>query len=176
MTLPAKDDPAFTTYMRGSNRHQRTGTAASAEWDQACRQRWRALALLVKAKLEAVESGIVSFEEEFLAHVVLPDGSTVYQAAKGGIAIAYQTGIMQPLSEHPKLKERRAFCDLPYPQQCALKCNDAAFAEFMQSEPGEDCAGAVRYYCKVASRSEILPGTKSAELWIQLLREFEGIR
>lgn len=46
-------------------------------WQQATRQRWRALLLVIKAKLEAVECGITTFEEEFLAHLVLPDGSTV---------------------------------------------------------------------------------------------------
>ena len=33
--------------------------------------------MVIKAKLEAVESGIVTFEQEFLAHLVLPDGATV---------------------------------------------------------------------------------------------------
>jgi hypothetical protein len=41
------------------------------------RQRWRALALVIKAKLEAVESGITAFEEEFLPHIVMPTGQTV---------------------------------------------------------------------------------------------------
>jgi hypothetical protein len=40
------------------------------------RQRWRALTLVIKAKLEAVESGIATIEEEFLAHVVVPGGGT----------------------------------------------------------------------------------------------------
>ncbi len=39
------------------------------------RRRWRALLLLVKAKLESVASGIVEFDREFLAHIVI-DGST----------------------------------------------------------------------------------------------------
>jgi len=47
------------------------------KWEQACRQRWRALALAIKAKLEAVESGITTFEDEFLAHIVMPDGKTI---------------------------------------------------------------------------------------------------
>ena len=42
-----------------------------------CRQRWRALNLAIKAKLEAVESGIVTFDQEFLAHIVGPSGQTV---------------------------------------------------------------------------------------------------
>lgn len=34
--------------------------------DQEVRRRWRALVLVVKSKLEAVATGIVTFEEEFL--------------------------------------------------------------------------------------------------------------
>ncbi len=45
--------------------------------EQADRQRWRALLLVVKAKLEAVECGIAMFEQEFLAFIVLADGRTV---------------------------------------------------------------------------------------------------
>lgn len=51
--------------------------AAQAALEAEHRRRWRALALAIKAKLEVVESGIATFEEEFLAHVVLPGGSTV---------------------------------------------------------------------------------------------------
>ena len=48
-----------------------------AAHDQAVRQRWRALFLVIKAKLEAVESEIVLFEDEFLPHFILPGGMTV---------------------------------------------------------------------------------------------------
>jgi hypothetical protein len=44
--------------------------------EQDHRQRWRALLICIKAKLEAVESGITSFEEEFLPHIVTPRGDT----------------------------------------------------------------------------------------------------
>lgn len=44
--------------------------------EQDRRQRWRALALVIKAKLEAVESGITTVEEEFLPHIVTPGGQT----------------------------------------------------------------------------------------------------
>lgn len=47
------------------------------KWEQACRQKWRALLLAIKAKLEAVESKISSFDSEFMAHIVLPDGCTI---------------------------------------------------------------------------------------------------
>ena len=38
--------------------------------EQEARRRWRALLLVVKAKVEAVRTGIAIFEEEFLAHIV----------------------------------------------------------------------------------------------------------
>lgn len=41
----------------------------------------RSLCLCVKAKLEAVESGISSFESEFLAHFVVPGGKTFGEIA-----------------------------------------------------------------------------------------------
>lgn len=44
---------------------------------QENRQRWRELLLLIKAKLEYVDSGIVEFEEEFLANIVTNNGETV---------------------------------------------------------------------------------------------------
>jgi hypothetical protein len=40
--------------------------------EQADRQRWRALYLVVRAKIEAVEAGLAIFEEEFLAFIVVP--------------------------------------------------------------------------------------------------------
>jgi hypothetical protein len=45
--------------------------------DAEHRRRWRCLLLTIKAKLEFVESGIATFEEEFLAHLVV-DNKTIY--------------------------------------------------------------------------------------------------
>jgi hypothetical protein len=67
------------------------------KWEQSCRQSWRALALVIKAKLEAVEAGITSFEDEFLAHIVMPDGQTVATHIKPRIAQAYEEGQMLAL-------------------------------------------------------------------------------
>lgn len=55
------------------------------------------LLLVIRAKLEAVESGISVFEDEFLANVVMPDGRTVSQHSRPMIATAYETGRVQPL-------------------------------------------------------------------------------
>jgi hypothetical protein len=75
-------------------------------WEQACRSRWRALFLCIKAKLESIESGIETFEDAFLAHIQMPDGKTVAEHVKPNIAIAYQTNPMQPLLPAPSRSDQ----------------------------------------------------------------------
>lgn len=43
------------------------------------RRRWRCLLLAIKAKLEIVQSEIATFDEEFLSHVVMDDGKTIFE-------------------------------------------------------------------------------------------------
>lgn len=92
LPLPDRAAPEFT-HTPGRNL-ERTPAQALTEWEKACRQRWRALALVVKAKLEAVAAGITEFEDEFLAHVVLPDGTTAGAWLRPQIAEAYESGAM----------------------------------------------------------------------------------
>jgi hypothetical protein len=75
--------------------------AIDRKGEQLQRSRWRALLLCIKAKLESVESKIETFEEAFLAHVVLPDGLTVIQHTRERIEIAYKGGEMQALLPAP---------------------------------------------------------------------------
>jgi hypothetical protein len=75
---------------------ERTEAAVDSAMDQALRQRWRAMALIIKAKLEAVEAGIRTLEMEFLADTLLPDGRTVGQWSAPQIERSYQTGQMPP--------------------------------------------------------------------------------
>lgn len=75
VAMPDHNAPEF--HRTPTGRLRRAAGAAEAAYEQATRQRWRALALVIKAKLEAVESGIASFEQEFLAHLILPNGQTV---------------------------------------------------------------------------------------------------
>lgn len=58
------------------------------------RRRWRALVLIVKGKFDAAFSGISTFEREFLANIVLPDGSSVGEWATPQLAEAYERGVM----------------------------------------------------------------------------------
>jgi hypothetical protein len=61
------------------------------------RQRWRALLLVIKAKLESVESAIETFEQAFLANIVMPDDQTVGAHVVPQITEAYRSGKMKAL-------------------------------------------------------------------------------
>lgn len=69
--------------------------------EQDTRRRWRALLLCIKSKLESVESGIETFEEAFMSHVVMPDGQTVGAHLTPAIAAAYKDQVMVPLLPPP---------------------------------------------------------------------------
>lgn len=69
---------------------------------KAERQRWRALMLVIKAKLESVESQIETFEEAFLANIVMPNDQTVAQIVLKQVAESYKTGTMRALGPAPE--------------------------------------------------------------------------
>ena len=94
LPMPDKTSRQFTHTPTGKARKE---SAIFTEWEQACRQRWRALSLVIKAKLEAVEAGIAIFEDEFMANIVLPNGSTVSQFMLPQITEAYESGEMPKL-------------------------------------------------------------------------------
>ena len=95
LTLPDMNDREFThTPSRGT---RRSPVQQEAAYEQSVRQRWRALALVIKAKLEAVEAGITVFEDEFLAHIVLPNGQTAGDYMIPQIEAAYESGNMPAL-------------------------------------------------------------------------------
>ncbi len=72
--------------------YYRSEDAAEKLYEKAQRQRWRALTLVIKAKLEAIESGIATFEDEFLAYTVLPGGQTVGEWAAPQLDKAMSNG------------------------------------------------------------------------------------
>lgn len=94
LPLPDRSAPEFRKTPTG---RERSKTQAAAVYEQAIRRSWRALALVIKAKLEAVETGIVTFEEEFAMHMVMPDGRTVADHVLPAIETAYATGTVAPL-------------------------------------------------------------------------------
>jgi hypothetical protein len=90
----ALPDEADKKYRQDRHGWARTPGGITNAVEQASRQRWRALLLVIKAKLEAVENNIATFEEEFLAHIVLPNQQTVAAYVQPLIERAYQTGRM----------------------------------------------------------------------------------
>lgn len=95
LELPDRNSRDFThTEARGTERSDKGKREA---YEKAIRQKWRALALCVKAKLEAVDAGITTFEDEFMAHIVLPNGKTASEFVRPAIAKAYESGDMPPM-------------------------------------------------------------------------------
>ena len=74
MTVEFPDKSEFEKTDTGKTRLE---SAIETQFNQAIKQRWRALLLAIKAKLEAVESGISTIEQEFLAFVMMPDGRSL---------------------------------------------------------------------------------------------------
>lgn len=95
LPLPDKQEQKF--WFTPERRTKRSEKQAYEAWEQACRSRWRALYLIIKAKLEAVDSGISTIEREFFYDIVLPDGKTVGEFMAPQIETVYKTGEMPPL-------------------------------------------------------------------------------
>ncbi len=82
LAMPRRDEKRFH-WKKYRNRYgevRQTPEQAERAWEQACRSAWRSLLLVVKAKLEAVEHGISTFEYGCFAGTVLPNGQTVGEA------------------------------------------------------------------------------------------------
>lgn len=97
MTTAGKAIIAFEAKQRHIKISMPLPTGDSEKDKQAARQRWRALLLVIKAKLESVESGIETLEEAFYANIVMPDGRTIYESTRERVALAYQGGQVQGL-------------------------------------------------------------------------------
>lgn len=101
LQMPDPKDRQFHTTETGRVRTQKD--AIQKAYEQACRQRWRALALTIKALLEAVEVGILSFEQAFLANIMLPNGESVGDWMLPQVAVAYDKNVMPSLlPNYPK--------------------------------------------------------------------------
>jgi hypothetical protein len=96
--------PAASEFTSTPTGRRRTASTARDAWEQSKRQRWRALGLVIKAKLEAVESGIVTFDQEFLAHIVMPNGRTVADEVVPRMVEALENGSTPALLALPQGK------------------------------------------------------------------------
>ena len=64
LAMPSKDAPEFGLTPTGK---PRSDSSTASAYEQAVRQQWRALALVVKAKLEAVELALAGHDAPMLA-------------------------------------------------------------------------------------------------------------
>ncbi len=98
LVFPSRDSFRVNTAKpAGHSQRERTDAQVEDLFNQEMRRLWRALALVIKAKLEAVSSGIVTFESEFLAHFVLPSGNTVGTELAPQLVEMRETGKSMPL-------------------------------------------------------------------------------
>ncbi len=89
----------FSVGMPKATREERAADVSRRE--KVERSRWRALMLVIRAKLESVESGIETLEEAFLAQVQMPSGHTVYEELKEPLALRYRANSNMPLLGPP---------------------------------------------------------------------------
>ena len=74
------------------------------DYDREVRRRWRVLVITIKAMLEAVESRLLSFDQAFLSHIVIPGTArTLGDTLVPKLDALYQ-GLSLPalLAENPK--------------------------------------------------------------------------
>ncbi len=90
--ISIRENFQFSRTPSGKER-ERSPSQQDDAFEQGARQRWRALALVVKAKLEAVESGVATFETEFLPYTLIPGTKhTAAEVLLPKIEEAYNTG------------------------------------------------------------------------------------
>lgn len=99
-------DPSEKRFHYTPGRNQRRSPKAAADaYDAEQRRRWRSLHMTIKAKLVAIEDQISDFEQEFLAHIVMPGGQTVYEMVQERIDAAYESG--DPVELLPRYTSNR---------------------------------------------------------------------
>lgn len=95
MELPSPSE--FRSRKRGRNHVERTQREQEAALQQSLRERWRWLLLTLKAKFVSLDGGIETFEEAFLAHIVMPNGQSVGDWLLPELAESYANQKMPPL-------------------------------------------------------------------------------
>ncbi len=98
MVLPLPSQMNEKYFKTPTGRTCKDTNAVYEKWEQDCRSAWRALALIVKAKLEAVESGVSTFDGEFLAYIVMPNGKTFGETALPQLEMMTEKGTMPKLT------------------------------------------------------------------------------
>ena len=85
-------DKAFVAFLHG--KYQVRIVIQIPDNERRTRERYRVLLLLIKARFEMIATGSRTFEEEFLADIVMPNGQTVSEGALPTIRQAIEEGRM----------------------------------------------------------------------------------
>lgn len=96
ISMPTADE--FSKVKVGRHPRKLTTQECQQRAEQAARERWRALYLALKAKLVSVETGVETFEEAFLPHLVLKGGQTVLESIRPQLGPGASPGDLSQLS------------------------------------------------------------------------------
>ena len=99
--MPDVNDRVQMDRLKAAAKAARQSTKPEALYEQAVRQRWRAMLLYVKAILEAIENGVTTLDEALLSGMVLPGGETFGQWAAPQLDRIALEGRMPPLLPGP---------------------------------------------------------------------------
>lgn len=88
--------PKIEDFKTAPSGRERTDLQRRDHFEQEVRRRWRALALVIKAKLVAVVDGISTIEREFLADVVTADGRRVIEVLRPRLEAARGKTLLIP--------------------------------------------------------------------------------
>ena len=94
LTVEDPDPSDFKTTDAGRTRKK---SFIDTAVDRELRRRWRALVLIIKAKLEMIEGGGSTVDREFLADIMLPGGTTLGQHIAPQLEEAEKKGKMPQL-------------------------------------------------------------------------------
>ena len=93
MTIPLPDQENFRITQ---GRVRRSEQQMQAAHEQACRETWQSMLLAIKAKLNNVAMGITTADDEFMAYIMLTDGTTVGEWLQPQIEESYRNRAMPP--------------------------------------------------------------------------------
>lgn len=89
--------PELKSFRHSEAGRYRTDAQMKVAQQAEIRRLWRVLVLGIKSKLELFESGVFSFEDEFLAYTILPTGETFGERVKEDFDRIMTSGQMPPL-------------------------------------------------------------------------------
>lgn len=104
VTLPL---PSLQSFAISPGRIRRTGRQMQNAYDKEVARLWRVIVLLIKGKMELVESGI-PFDREWLGYLALPTGQTMGDLTSDKLTDALEQGpgLMLQRMEQAALPER----------------------------------------------------------------------